>query len=322
MTRFVLGRVAQMAVTLLGASVVVFTVLRLMPGDPALVYAGPFAGSDVVEAVRDRMGLHDPLPVQYLLWLKAFVTGDLGVSSISGLPVSQLVGSALAQTALLTLTTSLLAIGVGVPLGLLAALRKGTWADRLVAGFNTVALGVPNFWLGLILVIVFAINFSILPAGGSAKLTEDPLGALTSLVLPTIALGLAPAAMLARLTRGAVIEVMHEDFMTMAAAKGMSIGFVIRRSLLRHVFLNLLPVLAILVGSLLTGAAIIESVFTLPGAGRLIIESTRQRDYAVLQTLLVIFVAVFLLVTFVADILYSVLDPRVRGHLMREGGVR
>lgn len=316
MAGFVLRRLGQMAVVLFVASILVFVVIRLMPGDPARTYAGPFATPDVVAAVRHRLGLDESLPVQYVLWVKAFATGDLGVSSISGMPVGELVGTAFVDTALLTLTTFVLATALGVALGLLAGLRRGSAVDRLVAAFNTVALGVPNFWLGIVLILVFSLNLGLLPAGGVPDLGEDPLGVVEALILPTIALGAVPAAIVARYTRAAVIETLGEEFMRTAAAKGMSRGLTVRRHLLKHVALALLPMLGIIGGTLLTGAALIEVVFTVPGAGRLLLDSVRSRDYAVLQTLLVVFVAIFLVVTFVVDVLYGALDPRVRDHVV------
>lgn len=316
MAGFVLRRLGQMAVVLFVASILVFVVIRLMPGDPARTYAGPFATPDVVAAVRHRLGLDESLPVQYVLWVKAFATGDLGVSSISGMPVGELVGTAFVDTALLTLTTFVLATALGVALGLLAGLRRGSAVDRLVAAFNTVALGVPNFWLGIVLILVFSLNLGLLPAGGVPDLGEDPLGVVEALILPTIALGAVPAGIVARYTRAAVIETLGEEFMRTAAAKGMSRGLTVRRHLLKHVALALLPMLGIIGGTLLTGAALIEVVFTVPGAGRLLLDSVRSRDYAVLQTLLVVFVAIFLVVTFVVDVLYGALDPRVRDHVV------
>lgn len=316
MTRFVARRLAQMAVVLFFTSILVFVVVRLMPGDPARRYAGPFATADMVQAVRTKLGLDDPLPVQYWLWVKSFVSGDLGVSTLNGLPVSQLIGTAFANTALLTLMTFTVFTLAGVSLGLLAGLRRNSPADRAVAGFNTLALGVPNFWLGIVLILIFAIGLGLLPAGGVPTFSEDPVGTLRALILPTLALAAAPTAILARYTRASVIDTLNEDFIRTAAAKGMSRGVTIRRHLLKHVFLNLLPLLAILCGTLLTGAALIEVVFTLPGAGRLLLDSVRARDYAVLQALLVIFVAIFLVVTFVADLLYGALDPRVRANVI------
>ena len=316
MATFVLRRLAQMAVVLLVTSLLVFVVIRLMPGDPARTYAGPFATPDVVAAVRHRLGLDESLPVQYALWMKAFATGDLGVSSISRMPVADLVGTAFVDTAQQTATPFLLATAAGVALGLLAALRRGSLADRLVAAFNTIALGVPNFWLGIVLILVLSLNLGWLPASGVPDVSVDPLGALEALILPTIALGAVPAAIVARYTRAAVIETLGEEFMRTAAAKGMSRGMTVRRHLLKHVALALLPMLGIIGGTLLTGAALIEVVFTIPGAGRLLLDSVRSRDYAVLQTLLVAFVAIFLVVTFVVDLLYGMLDPRVRDRVV------
>ncbi|WP_214324640.1 ABC transporter permease [Nonomuraea sediminis] len=303
---FLLRRLTQMALVPAGASVAVFLVIRLMPGDAARALAGPFAGPEVVAAVRARLGLDAPLPVQYALWVKALATGDLGVSTTSGLPVGELIGQALPNTVRLALSTLAAALVGGVTLGLVAGTRKDTWADRLVSVLNTGALGIPNFWLGLLLLLLFTVRLRL------------PLPAL---VLPTLALAAAPGAVLARFTRSAVIEVSGEDFIRTAAAKGMSRLLTIRRHVLRHVWLQLLPVVAILMGSLLTGAVIIEAVFTIPGVGRLIIDATAKRDYGVLQALLVMFVGTFLAVTFLADLLYAVLDPRVRSHVLgKEAG--
>ncbi len=319
MGRYLLRRVSQLLLVLVLTSAAVFLLIRLMPGDAARSFAGPFADDAVIAAVRHRMGLDSPLQVQYFDWLKSLASGNLGVSSTTGVPVSEVIGQAIPFTVQLAVGTFVASLAAGVTFGMAAGLRRGRWADRLVGVFNTAALGIPNFWLGLLLLLVFTVRMGVLPSSGSVSFLDDPVAASKGLILPVAALGAAPAAVFARFTRGAVIEVLGEDFIRTARAKGMRPTFVIRRHLLPHVALELLPIMAILVGSLLTGAVIIEIVFTIPGAGRLLIDASVHRDYPLLQVLVLLSVGVFVLVTFVADLLYAILDPRVRGQVIGEG---
>jgi len=310
--RYIIRRIILTIPTLILASMAIFLLLRLIPGDPVALIAGSDATPEQVQAVRRDLGLDRPLPVQYIEWLGRILRGDFGRSLIGKYDVWQQVKRAYPATIELTLAAALLALAIALPLGLLAALHPRSWLDRTISAFNAVAIGVPNFWLGILLILVFALHFPILPPGGRVPLNEDPIAGLKSLVLPTVTLASGLAAVLTRFIRSAMLEVLSEDYVRTARAKGLRANAVVRRHALRNALIPVVTVLGIQLGRLLGGAVIVEAVFAWPGMGRLVVQAITSRDYIVVQGTLLLLVTVFILINLLVDIAYGFIDPRVR----------
>ncbi len=312
MTGYLLRRLAQAVPTVFLTTVLIFLILHLVPGDPAAVLAGSDAPPEVVEALRKEMGLDRPLPVQYAIWLGRVARGDLGVSYVSKVPVWTLILRRLPATLELTVAGLLVGLAIGLPAGIVAAVCRGRLPDLIVSSGNALFLSVPNFWIGITFILAFALALNWLPPSGRVPFVESPLTALKFLVLPAFTLGMHIAAILARFSRTALLEVLSEPFIRTARAKGLTEWAVI----LRHGFANaLLPVLTILglqAGYLLGGAVVVESVFAWPGLGRLIVESIGNRDYTAVQGTLLVFVAMFMVVNLLTDLAYGWADPRIR----------
>jgi ABC-type dipeptide/oligopeptide/nickel transport system permease component len=309
---YVIRRLLQAVPVLVLASIAVFLVIHLVPGDPALLLAGPDATPEVVAAVRRDMGLDAPLPVQYALWMGHVLQGDLGRSYISRLPVTQLIRNALPATIELALAALTIAILFALPTGIISAVRRQSLPDWIVTAINGLALGVPNFWLGILLIIFFALIMSWLPPGGRVEFLSNPGVAWKSLILPAVTLGIPIGAALSRFTRAAMLEVLHEDYIRTARAKGLSARKVISRHALRNALIPIVTVLGIQFGRLLGGAVIVESVFAWPGVGRMILQAVLNRDYLLVQGALLLLVVSFITINLIVDLLYGVLDPRIR----------
>ena len=312
MLGYIVRRLFQLIPVILLSSFLVFMLLHLVPGDPAETVAGPDATPDVIKAVRHKMGLDRPLAVQYGIWLGHIARADLGESYISRMPVVDLVGYAFPATIQLTLAALLLALGISLPLGVLASLKQGSKLDLFVQAYTALGLGVPNFWLGILLILVFALVFGILPPGGRIDPLQNPALGLKTLLLPAVTLGIQISAVFTRFVRAAMLEVLHEDYVRTARAKGLQERVVVVRHALRSALVPVVTVVGLQFGRLLGGAVVVESVFAWPGVGRLIIQAVEQRDYTVVQAALLWLVAVFLLINLITDIAYAFLDPRIR----------
>ena len=312
MSTYVIRRLLQSVPVLILASVAVFLLLHMVPGDPALLLAGPDATPEVVTAVRREMGLDQPLPVQYALWMRHALSGDLGRSYISRLPVAQLIGNALPATIELALAALLIAVLFGIPSGIISAVNRQSLPDWLITLTNGLALAIPNFWLGILLIILFALVLGWLPPGGRVDFLSNPGTAWKSLLLPAVTLGIHIAATLSRFTRAAMLEVLHEDYIRTARAKGLSQWGVLGRHAIRNALIPIVTVLGIQFGRLLGGAVIVESVFAWPGIGRMVLQAVLNRDYLLVQGTLLLLVVAFIFINLIVDLLYGVLDPRIR----------
>ena len=312
MTTYILRRLLQTLPVLFLTSVAVFLLLRLAPGDPAQYVAGPDAPPDTLEAVRRELGLDQPWPVQYVLWLARAVRGDFGRSLISRYPVWDLILQGLPATIELAVAAFVLSLVLGVLLGVVSALTEGRLPDFAVSVFNALALGIPNFWLGLVLIIAFALLLGWLPPSGHVDFLESPLQSSRFLLLPAVTLAVQLAAVLARFLRSALLEVLREDYVRTARAKGLPEKRVIGGHALRNALIPLVTILGIQFGRLLGGAVIVEAVFAWPGLGTLAVTAVTARDYAVVQGVLMLLVSAFVLINLIVDILYGVLDPTVR----------
>jgi peptide/nickel transport system permease protein len=312
MAGYVLGRIAQAIPVLFLASIGVFLVLRLVPGDPATMLAGQDATPVQVQQIREDLGLTDPLPVQYGRWIDQLAHGNLGKSLSSGLSVSHLLALSFPPTLELAIAAYLVALLIGIPLGVLAGSRpRGSW-DWILSGYSVFTLGVPHFMSGILMLLFFTVWLHWFPTAGRVAFTSNPLESIKYLALPALALGSGVAAVLARYTRTALADVMGMDFIRTARAKGLEPRVVVVRHALRNALVPVITISALQIGGLLAGAIVIEQVFTRPGLGRLIINAINTRDYMVIQSTLVIFVAIFVVVNLAADLAYGFADPRVR----------
>ncbi len=312
MWRYVLGRVWQVGVVLVLASVAVFLLIRLLPGDPALVYAGPDASNSVIQSVRVQMGLNAPLVTQYLIWAHHALVGDLGRSFANDYPVIQLLEERLPATMELAVAALVLALLVSLPLGILAAVKQASLVDYLVTGVSGLGLAVPTFWFGFVLILLFAIRLHWLPASGYAAVTADPSAFLGHLLLPASTLSLPVTCALTRFVKTAFADILDMDYVRTARAKGLSSPAILVRHELRNALISVVTVVGLDAGRLLGGAVIIESVFAWPGVGRLLLLAILNRDYAVIQGGLLMFVTAFMLINLLTDVSYGLFDPRVR----------
>ncbi|WFE35629.1 ABC transporter permease [Micromonospora sp. WMMD975] len=311
MTRFVLRRLLQSAVVLLGVTLVVFLLLQLVPGDPVRVALGTRFDPQTYEALRSRAGLDQPLPVQYVSYLGHALTGDLGVSFRTGQPVSRIVLERLPATLSLAVTAVVFALLVAFPLGIVAAVRSGSAVDHAARVFSQFGVSVPDFWMGIMGIILFAGVLGWLPPSGYVALTEDPGRWASHVALPAVTVGLVTASILTRFIRSSVLEVLSADYVRTAEAKGLRNRVVILRHVLRNALIPVVTVVAVQLASLLGGVIVIEVLFAWPGIGRLTFDAVQARDYPVLQGAVLLVAALFLLVNLLVDILYARLDPRI-----------
>ena len=313
MLRYLLRRMFVMGASLLAASVLIFSVVELVPGDPASFMLGTGAQPETLAALRTQLGLDQPLPLRYAAWAGAILQGDFGTSFTYKTPVAGMILDRLQVSLPLAVLALLLAVAIALPVGLFAAGRHRRAGDALAMGAAHLGVALPNFWLAMLLVLVFAVNLQWLPAGGFLG-WSDPVPALRSLILPAVALALPQAAILARVLRSALIETMGQDYVRTARAKGLSASQALRRHALRNALIPVLTILGMQFSFLLAGAIIIENVFYLPGLGRLIFQAITQRDLIVVQSAVLVMVAAVIVVTFVVDLIYGLVDPRLRSR--------
>jgi peptide/nickel transport system permease protein len=297
---------------LIVVALVVFGLLRFTPGDPAAVMLGDNASAADVERLRRVLGLDQPLPVQFATWVGQIARGDLGQSLFLNRPVAQAILERLEPTLLLTFYALVIAVGVAVPAGTLAAARQGTWTDRGMMMFSLLGVSLPDFLVGLLLILVFAVALGWMPSEGYRPIGDGLLENVRGLLLPAIALGMAQAALIARTTRASVLEVLRHDYVQTARAKGLSERVVMWRHVLRNALVPVVTIIGLSYAILMGGAVIIETVFNLPGVGRLVISAVSRRDYPVVQGVILFVAAVSVLVNLVVDVLYAQLDPRVK----------
>jgi len=292
--------------------VFVFLLLHLTPGDPAAIIAGDYASPSDIVKIRERLGLDRPIHVQFLTWVGHLARGDLGVSIFSNLPVTHLIAQRLEPTLALSVTTIFIAILFAVPLGVLAAWKAGTLVDRLTMIFAVFGFSVPIFVVAYILMYVFAIELKWLPVQGYVPIENGFLPFLRSITLPSIALATLYAALIARISRAAVLEVLSEDYIRTAHAKGLSSPAVLVGHALKNAAVPIVTIIGIGIALLIGGVVVTESVFNIPGLGRLTVDAILHRDYPVIQAIILVFSGVYVLVNLLVDLLYTVLDPRIR----------
>ncbi|MBV9547481.1 MAG: ABC transporter permease [Chloroflexi bacterium] len=308
----VLTRLAWLAASLVIASVLVFVIVNILPGDVAAVILGTSATPEALDTLRHQLGLDQPGWLRYLQWTAAMLHGDFGTSQLSNSDVAPLILQKLSVSGPLALGAAVVALLLSIPLGIFAGVNYRNLKGAVVSALSLVGIAVPAFWAGLLLATVFAIQLKLLPASGFVDWSDSVVGALRSLLLPALALGLVQGAVLTRYVRSAIIEVQREDFIRTARAKGLTRWQALRRHGLRYAAIPVVTVLGIQLTSLLVGAIVIENVFVLPGLGRLLFQSVGNRDLIVVQDLVMLLTGVVLVVNFLVDLSYRVLDPRIR----------
>ena len=312
MIAFVLKRMAAALPVMAVVAAVVFAILRLTPGDPAAILAGDSATPEQLEAIRASMGLDQPVYLQFFNWIGHLLQGDLGTSLLSGTPVVEMIGQRMGPSIALCLSTIIVAIVVAVPLGVLAAWKQGKLLDRAVMAASVLGFSIPVFVTAYVLILTMSLGLGWFPVQGYKPLAEGVGPFLLSITLPTVALSTVYIALIARITRTSVIEVMNEDFIRTARAKGLNERGVLLGHALRNAAVPIVTIIGVGVAMLIGGVVVTESVFNLPGLGRLVVEAVLARDYPVIQALILLFALVYVLINLVVDVPYTLFDPRIR----------
>jgi len=312
MGRYLLRRALESLVAVWLASIIVFVGVRSLPGDPAIALSGEGRDPAANAAVRVRYGLDQPIPVQYVRWATIALSGDLGTSIRTRNRVTEEILQRIPVTIELALLAGMVAMAIGVPLGVLAAVRRQSPIDYLAGSVGLLGLSIPTFWLGLVLILVFAIGLDVLPASGFVPFTEDPIENLRRMILPAIVLGVGFGAVLLRQLRSGMIGSLGSDYVRTARAKGLTERQVILGHALRNSLITVVTIIGLELGALISGSVVTESIFLIPGFGRLIIEAIQRRDYPVIQGVALVSAVAYITINFIVDVLYSILNPRVR----------
>jgi peptide/nickel transport system permease protein len=312
MLSFLANRIAQIIPTLIFVSILIFSLQHLLPGDPALVMAGEERDPAVIEQIRKQYHLDQPIPVQYVYWAKGVLAGDLGESLRVKVPVRALIADKLPVTLQLASMAIVIAFLIGIPAGIISAVKQGTAWDYGANLFSLWGISTPNFWLGIMLIFLFSIKLGWLPASGYVPLTEDWRASLAATIMPAFVLGNAIAAILMRHTRSAMLQVLHSDYIRTARAKGISERQVILHHALRNALTPVITLGALELGTLLSGAVLTEQVFSIPGFGKLIVDAVFNRDYAVVQGVVLVTATVYIMLNLLADLAYILVNPRLR----------
>ena len=312
MFAYFLKRVIILLATLCLVSGAIFVVLQVLPGDPAQIILGIKATPETLRDLRHKLGLDLPLPVQYMNWIGGVIRGDLGRSITYDVPITSLIISRLQVTIPLALLSILFAVVFSIPLGVYAAIHRNRPGDYGVMVFSQIGLAIPAFWAGILLILLFAVELRWFSAGGFKSWGETPWGALKSLLLPALSLGLIRAAVLARLTRSCMLEVLGEDYIRTARSKGLTEKVVVYKHAFRNALIPVVTIVGLQMGELLAGAIVIENVFHLPGLGRLVFLAIGQRDLPVVQGVSLLIAFLIVVVNFAVDVIYGIVDPRIR----------
>ncbi|MGI9402402.1 MAG: ABC transporter permease [Rhizobiaceae bacterium] len=312
MLAFLANRLFSLAVTLLLATVVIFVMLEIVPGDPARLMLGINATQDAVDTLREQMGLNLPALQRYWNWVSGMLIGDFGTSYTYSVPVGELIMERISVSLPLAVIALALSTLIAIPVGIFAASRRGRASDTAIIATTQLGVAIPNFWFALLLVYIFAVSLRLVPAGGFPGWEESYWEAIKALILPAIALALPQAAILARVARSAIIEALNEDYVRTARAKGLSYRQTLWRHTLRNAMIPVITIMGLQFAFLLAGTIIIENVFYLPGLGRLVFQAITQHDLPVVQSVVVLLVATVVSINFLVDIAYAIIDPRLR----------
>jgi peptide/nickel transport system permease protein len=311
-TAYILRRLVLLLPVLLIVGVVVFILVHLTPGDPAAVMLGPEASNEQVQQLRDQLGLNDPIYVQFINWVGGAIHLDFGNSIFLNMPVTTALWQRAQPTGLLTLYALIVSLLIGVPSGILAAVRRNSLLDRGLMALSVSGAAMPSFYLAILLILLFAVTLHWLPSGGYVSITDNPVQHFKRMLMPAFSLGFANAALLARLIRSSMLDVLREDYIRTAYSKGLAQRRVITLHALRAALIPAITVVGSSLGALLGGAVITETVFTLPGMGQLVVQSVLRRDFPVIQGAVMVIAAIYVLANLLVDVLYIYIDPRVR----------
>jgi len=309
---YLVRRILVLIPLLFSLTVLLFFYIHAVPGDPIAGMLGPDSTPELIARLRHERGLDLPLWEQYWRWFAGLFRGDLGISLINGAPVTPIVINRIPATLQLTLCSLFLIVAIGFPLGFLAGKHQGSWIDRILSPTALLGLSTPAFWLGTLLILIFAVRLGWFPAGGYIPFSEDPIESLRRTLLPAFALGINLSPLLARLVRAATVELKREPFVIQASGRGLKPNTITRRYLLRNAVLPVLVIVGMQLGGLLGGQVIIEQLFSWPGVGRLLVEGAVQRDYLLVQSLILVVAVIYVLVNLAVDVLHASLDPRVK----------
>lgn len=312
MIRLILFRVLAALPVVVISAILVFLLLRLTPGNPAALLAGDTASPEAIAAITKQLGLDKSIAEQLYLWVGELMRGNLGMSIISGVPVTQMIADRVGPTASLAVTTLLLSILVGIPLGVLAAANKGRWIDRTIMGVSVTGFSVPVFVLGYIFIFIFSVKLQWLPVQGYTPIKNGLLPFLRDIALPTLTLGMIYMALVARITRTSMLEVMSSDYVRTAYAKGLTRTIVLTRHALRNAAIPIISVIGIAFALMIGGVVVTETVYNIPGLGRLVVDAVLGRDYAIIQGVILVLSVVYVAVNLLVDILYVIFDPRIQ----------
>ncbi len=312
MERYILKRVLSVIPVLLVVAVVVFALIHLTAGDPAGIMLGDNATPEDIARLRAELGLDRPLITQFWIWFRNLLRGDLGDSIFLHRPVLQAIIERAEPTLMLTAMSLLVAVLIGVPTGVISAVKRNTWVDRLFLTTGLLGASIPSFWLGLGLIYVFAVNLAKLPSAGYQPIADGVWGCLRYLILPSLALGFPNSALITRITRSSMLDVLDQDYVRVARAKGLSVNKVVLKHALRNALVPILTVVGLTFATLMGGAVVTETVFNIPGVGRLVVQSVTRRDYPVIQGIVLVIASLYVFINLVVDVLYTVVDPRIK----------
>lgn len=312
MGAYVIQRLVSTIPVLFLVSVGVFSLIHLTPGDPVTIMLGEERRPEIIEQTRHELGLDQPVPVQYATWLGRVLQGDLGTSIRTKQPVSQLIAQRIPATAQLAVVSIVLALLIAIPAGVISAVKRGTVLDMATTTISLLGVAVPSFFLGILLIFLFSLTLRWLPPTGYVNLFVDPVTSMKLMVMPALTLGAGAAAVITRIARSSLLEVLDQEYVRTARAKGLREAIVVRRHALRNALIPVVTVTGLSAGHLLGGAVIVEQVFALPGLGRLAVDNIFNRDFPVVQGVVLLLAVVFLAVNFIVDLLYAALDPRIK----------
>jgi len=312
MIGFVLRRLLHLIPVLIAASACIFFMMYAVPGGPVAVLVGENATPEQIAEATRRFGLDRPVALQYVDWLWRALNGDLGVSLHSRVPVIQLIGERLPATLQLAAAATVIGLAFGIPIALVSALAQGSWLDRILSGWSALALGVPTFWVGILLILLFAVELRLLPAASAyVPFWESPWQMLRATILPALTLGLYVSGIFARFLRGSLITELNADYVRTARSKGLTEGAIVARHVMRNAMLPFVTIVGIMLAGFIGGAVVTEAVFTYPGLGRLVIQAISSRDYPLIQGSILVILAIYILINLIVDVLYVYIDPRI-----------